>query len=53
MLKLKVEINTREHVNMFGIRQYPFVVGSDWHQGGAEIASFEPEELFGGNPRWN
>jgi len=46
-LKLKVEINTREHKSLFGIRPYPFVVESDWYQGGAEIASFEPEELFG------
>lgn len=46
-LKLKVEINTREHENLFGIRRYPFTVENDWYQGQAEIASFEPEELFG------
>lgn len=46
-LKLKVEINTREHENQFGIRQYPFSVENDWYRGQAEIASFEPEELFG------
>ncbi|QAU23160.1 nucleotidyl transferase AbiEii/AbiGii toxin family protein [Dyella sp. M7H15-1] len=46
-LKLKVEINTREHGNLFGIRQYPFSVENDWYQGQAEIVSFEPEELFG------
>lgn len=46
-LKLKVEINTREHENLFDIRRYPFAVESDWYQGKAEIASFEPEELFG------
>jgi len=46
-LKLKVEINTREHESLFGIRSYPFAVDSDWHQGKAEIASFEPEELLG------
>ena len=46
-LKLKVEINTREHENLLGIRHYPFVVESDWYQGQTEIASFEPEELFG------
>lgn len=46
-LKLKVEINTREHKSLFGIRQYPFSVENDWYQGRAEIASFEPEELFG------
>lgn len=46
-LKLKVEINTREHENMFGICRYPFTVENDWYRGKAEIASFEPEELFG------
>lgn len=46
-LKLKVEINTREHGSLLGIRQYPFEVASDWYQGKTEIASFEPEELFG------
>lgn len=46
-LKLKVEINTREHESQLGVRHYPFAVESDWYQGRAEIASFEPEELFG------
>lgn len=46
-LKLKVEINTREHRSLLGIRRYPFSVENDWYQGRAEIASFEPEELFG------
>lgn len=46
-LKLKVEINTREHEALFGVRFYPFAVDSGWYQGQAEIASFEAEELFG------
>jgi predicted nucleotidyltransferase component of viral defense system len=46
-LKLKVEINTREHRNLLGLKLYPFEVNSDWHQAKAEIISFEPEELFG------
>lgn len=46
-LKLKVEINTREHEHLLGIKSYPFAVESDWYQGETEIASFEPEELFG------
>ena len=46
-LKLKVEINTREHASLFGIKRYPFAVESDWYRGKTEIASFEPEELFG------
>jgi hypothetical protein len=46
-LKLKVEINTREHSSVFGVKAYPFAVESDWYQGKAEIASYLPEELFG------
>lgn len=46
-LKLKVEINTREHDNFFGPKSYPFVVESEWYRGETEITSFEPEELFG------
>lgn len=46
-LKLKVEINTREHESLLGIKHYPFAVANDWYQGEASIASFEPEELFG------
>lgn len=46
-LKLKVEINTREHESLFGIRPYPFAVESDWYRGKTEIASFEPEETLG------
>ena len=45
-LKVKVEINTREHGSLFGIKHYPFVVENDWYQGKTQIASFEPEELF-------
>ena len=46
-LKLKVEINTREHDVLLGYRRYPFAVASDWYSAQAELVSFEPEELFG------
>jgi predicted nucleotidyltransferase component of viral defense system len=46
-LKLKVEINTREHQNLYGLKAYPFEIKSDWHEAKAEIVSFEPEEIFG------
>lgn len=46
-LKLKIEINTREHQNLHGLKPYRFEVNSDWYQAKADIVSFEPEELFG------
>jgi predicted nucleotidyltransferase component of viral defense system len=46
-LKLKVEINTREHEALLGYRRYPFAVASDWYSAQTELVSFEPEELFG------
>ena len=46
-LKLKVEINTREHQNLYGLKVYPFDLASDWHTAATQVVSFEPEELFG------
>ncbi len=46
-LKLKVEVNTREHGNLHPLTSYPFKVNSDWRHAAADIVSFEPEELFG------
>ena len=46
-LKLKVEINTREHGSLLGIRHYPFTLMNEWYEGKTDIASYEPEELFG------
>ncbi len=45
--KLKVEINTREHKNLYPLRSYPFAVDNPWFTGDASVVSFEPEELFG------
>ncbi|MGQ0653740.1 MAG: nucleotidyl transferase AbiEii/AbiGii toxin family protein [Betaproteobacteria bacterium] len=46
-LNLKVEINTREHTNVLGLKTYAFELANGWHQARTEIVSFEPEELFG------
>jgi hypothetical protein len=37
---LKVEINTREHENLFGIRAYPFGVENPRFTGQVSIAAF-------------
>lgn len=46
-LLLKVEMNTREHANLMGLREMPFKVQSEWYSGSCEITTFAPEELFG------
>ena len=46
-LKLKVEINTREHFCVLGLRRSPFQVDSPWHTGSADVLTYEPEELLG------
>jgi predicted nucleotidyltransferase component of viral defense system len=46
-LKLKVEVNTREHASLHGLKSYPFAVDNDWYQAEVEIVSFTPEELLG------
>ncbi len=45
--KVKVEIDTREHEYLYGVRTYPFAVENPWFTGQAAVVSFEPEELFG------
>lgn len=46
-LKVKIEINTREHDSVYGVKAYPFVLDSRWHSDKTTVLSFEPEELFG------
>lgn len=46
-LKLKVEINSREHFTVFGHRKHPFEVKSRWFTGAAEIHTYELDELLG------
>ena len=46
-LNLKVEINTREHTSVLGLKTYAFELANGWHGARADIVSFEPEELFG------
>jgi predicted nucleotidyltransferase component of viral defense system len=46
-LKLKVEINTREHFTVFGLRPVRFVVGNPWYRGEADLLTYGPEELLG------
>jgi predicted nucleotidyltransferase component of viral defense system len=46
-LKLKVEINSREHFAVYGLRDHRFEIASRWFTGGADIRTYELDELLG------
>lgn len=46
-MKLKVEINCREHFSVFGYKKVPLKVNSEWYSGKADIITFSIEELLG------
>lgn len=46
-LRLKVEINCREHFNVLGLQQVPFKVESSWFKGECTINTYHLEELLG------
>lgn len=46
-LRLKVEINSREHFALFGFAKAPFEVSSRWFEGVAAIPTYELDELLG------
>jgi predicted nucleotidyltransferase component of viral defense system len=46
-LKLKVEINSREHFTVLGLRAHPFEVKARWFAGAAAICTYELDELLG------
>lgn len=46
-MRLKIEINTREHFCVLGERVSPFSVESPWFSGRADVQTFELEEMLG------
>ncbi|MBD3867247.1 MAG: nucleotidyl transferase AbiEii/AbiGii toxin family protein [Acidobacteria bacterium] len=46
-MRLKVEINSREHFSELGLRNLPFDVGNRWFSGHAQLTTFALEELLG------
>jgi predicted nucleotidyltransferase component of viral defense system len=46
-VRLKVEINTREHFNVLGLTQYDFSVNSLWFSGSCKATTYHLEELLG------
>ena len=46
-LRLKVEINSREHFSVYGLTNTPFAVSSRWFEGKAAISTYGLDELLG------
>ncbi|MGI6573493.1 MAG: nucleotidyl transferase AbiEii/AbiGii toxin family protein [Fermentimonas sp.] len=46
-MRLKIEINTREHFNVLGLKEIPYQVTNGWFSGECFITSYEIEELLG------
>jgi predicted nucleotidyltransferase component of viral defense system len=46
-LKLKVEINSREHFSVLGFKEVTFASDSSWHSGTTTIKTYALEEMLG------
>jgi predicted nucleotidyltransferase component of viral defense system len=46
-MRLKIEINSREHFSVHGFKPMPFSVASRWFEGKCEISTYELDELLG------
>jgi predicted nucleotidyltransferase component of viral defense system len=46
-MRLKVEINTREHLAVHGLHRLPVRVDNPWFTGGADVVTIALEELLG------
>ncbi|MDR0874156.1 MAG: nucleotidyl transferase AbiEii/AbiGii toxin family protein [Prevotellaceae bacterium] len=45
-MRLKIEINTREHLDVFGLKELPYTVENGWYSGKCNITGYELEELL-------
>lgn len=46
-LRLKIEINTREHFSILGWKEFPYEIHSRWFTGTAQITTYSLNELLG------
>jgi len=45
-MRLKIEINTREHLNVSGLKEIPFEMKNGWFSGQCSVTGYEIEELL-------
>ena len=46
-MRLKVEINTREHFTVLGYQEYPYSIESRWYSGACRLKTYTLDELLG------
>jgi len=46
-IRLKIEINCKEHFNVLGLVKVPFEVKNQWFTGSCEITTYQLDELIG------
>ena len=46
-IRLKVEINTREHFNVLELKKHDFSVNNQWFSGNCSVTTYHLEELLG------
>lgn len=46
-IRIKIEINTREHFTLYGYESVPFSVSSRWFDGACQVRSYALDELLG------
>ena len=46
-MRLKVEINSREHFSVFGVEEHEFAVRSRWFTGSTKVKTYQLDELLG------
>ena len=46
-IRLKVEINTREHFNVLGLIRHDFSINNGWYSGSCKATTYHLEELLG------
>ncbi len=50
-MRLKIEINTREHFSVLGVIRRTFAIDNPWFRGSAELPLYHPDELLGAKMR--
>lgn len=46
-LRLKIEINTREHFTVLGLAGHQLKIANPWFTGAAELKTYQLDELLG------